>query len=332
MSTWTSMTRCRMRSFLGAMLLLAVTGVAYASTGTVTYVYTDPQGTPLAEADASGNITATYDYAPYGSQALGAPPSGPGYTGHVNDPESGLVYMQARYYDPVVGRFLSVDPVGPGAGDVFTFNRFAYVDNNPIVRSDPTGRAALVDALISTDVTPGGSIDTINCKRLCVAANQSGGSANLLGKSIPIHADNSVTSSNQSRVVSKVGAAISKLDKTPNLTSEEERITKNINSITISAAAQRSFVNETTGNLTLLQSFVESSSLTWLGSSIAHDGFHVEQYRTNMPSRGLGAEVGAMRFQEGVAFKMGMKSYEANYLQTLIFNPEMLRAYIQKNP
>lgn len=84
----------------------ALGGLAHA--GTVTYVYTDPQGTPLAEADASGNVTATFDYAPYGGQALGTPPSGPGYTGHANDPESGLVYMQARYYDPVVGRFLSV--------------------------------------------------------------------------------------------------------------------------------------------------------------------------------------------------------------------------------
>jgi hypothetical protein len=37
-----------------------------ALAGTVTYVYTDPQGTPLAEADANGNITATFDYRPYG--------------------------------------------------------------------------------------------------------------------------------------------------------------------------------------------------------------------------------------------------------------------------
>ena len=60
------------------LLMLWLGGVAHA--GTVTYVYTDPQGTPLAEADANGNITATFDYAPYGSQALGTAPSGPGYT------------------------------------------------------------------------------------------------------------------------------------------------------------------------------------------------------------------------------------------------------------
>lgn len=116
---------------------------AFAQTGgTVTYVYTDPQGTPLAEADASGNITATFDYTPYGTTALGTPPNGPGYTGHVNDPETNLVYMQARYYDPATGRFLSVDPVTPDEGNTSNFNRYAYASNNPIVNIDPDGMDA----------------------------------------------------------------------------------------------------------------------------------------------------------------------------------------------
>ncbi len=110
------------------------------STGTVTYVYTDPQGTPLAEADANGNITATYDYTPYGTTALGTPPSGPGYTGHVNDPETNLVYMQARYYDAATGHFLSVDPSAPSSGNAFNFNRYDYANNNPILNIDPNGR------------------------------------------------------------------------------------------------------------------------------------------------------------------------------------------------
>ena len=117
--------------------LLLASALVHANT--VTYVYTDPQGTPLAEADAQGNITTTFDYAPYGSQALGTPPNGPGYTGHVNDPETGLVYMQARYYDPSVGRFLSVDPAGMGPANVFSFNRYDYVNNNPAANIDPFG-------------------------------------------------------------------------------------------------------------------------------------------------------------------------------------------------
>ena len=121
-------------------LLLCDVTYAYAQTGTVTYVYTDPQGTPLAEADANGNITATFEYRPYGSVAMGTAPNGPGYTGHVNDPDTGLIYMQARYYDPVSARFLSVDPDAPSAGNPFNFNRYDYGANNPIKNIDPTGK------------------------------------------------------------------------------------------------------------------------------------------------------------------------------------------------
>jgi len=106
----------------------------------VTYVYTDAQGTPLAETDANGTITKTFDYKPYGSQALGSPPAGPGYTGHVNDPEAGLIYMQARYYDSAVGRFLSADPMTPTSGELFRFNRYDYANNNPVINIDPDGR------------------------------------------------------------------------------------------------------------------------------------------------------------------------------------------------
>jgi len=131
---------------LALSLLFVGTHVLAQSTGTVTYVYTDPQGTPLAEADASGNVTATFEYTPYGTFAPsgtsnpGPDPKGPGYTEHVNDPETNLVYMQARYYDPATGRLLSIDPIGPDNGNMFSFNRYAYSDNNPIVNDDPTGK------------------------------------------------------------------------------------------------------------------------------------------------------------------------------------------------
>jgi len=130
-------------------LLVLLCGVAHANT--VTYVYTNPQGTPLAEADANGNITATFDYTPYGSQALGTPPNGPGYTGHVNDPDTGFVYMQARYYDPATGRFLSADPYLPSAANVFNFSRYAYANNNPIRNTDPDGRESASLTMMGVD-------------------------------------------------------------------------------------------------------------------------------------------------------------------------------------
>jgi RHS repeat-associated protein len=109
---------------------------------TVTLVMTDTQGNVLMTKDPQGHILARYTYRPYGTQQSGPTNAGPGYTGHVNDPGSGLVYMQQRYYDPGVGRFLSPDPIGPAAGNAFNFNRYAYANNNPVVNTDPDGQNA----------------------------------------------------------------------------------------------------------------------------------------------------------------------------------------------
>ncbi|MBT2143661.1 MULTISPECIES: RHS repeat-associated core domain-containing protein [unclassified Rhodanobacter] len=130
---------------IGGLLVLLFSGLLHA--GTVTYVYTDPQGTVLAEADANGNITARYDYTPYGTAvaSMSPAPNGPGYTGHVNDPDTGLVYMQARYYDPTTGRFLSADPINPVTGNLYNFNRYGYANNNPVNNTDPDGRCVDAD-------------------------------------------------------------------------------------------------------------------------------------------------------------------------------------------
>ncbi|HET8554289.1 MAG TPA: RHS repeat-associated core domain-containing protein [Rhodanobacteraceae bacterium] len=131
------------------MVAYLMTGAAYAQQSntktTVTYFLTDAQGNVLATTDAQGNITARYTYRPYGTQQSGPTNAGPGYTGHVNDPNTGLVYMQQRYYDPDIGRFISPDPIGPAAGNVFNFNRYAYANNNPIKFTDPDGRCPDTD-------------------------------------------------------------------------------------------------------------------------------------------------------------------------------------------
>ena len=143
---------------LGGGLLLLVSMNVIAQ---VTYVYTDPLGTPLAEADAQGNITATYDYTPYGNQALGTAPNGPGYIGQVNDPDTGLVYLQHRYLDPSTGRFISTDPMEPSPGNAFNFNRYDYGNNNPIANTDPDGRCpwCLIAGVAAGGALIGGGID-----------------------------------------------------------------------------------------------------------------------------------------------------------------------------
>jgi RHS repeat-associated protein len=61
------------------------------------------------------------------------------FTGQEQDPETGLYFYQARYYHPELGRFLSPDPLVPGAGDPQNLNRYSYANNNPVNFTDPTG-------------------------------------------------------------------------------------------------------------------------------------------------------------------------------------------------
>ncbi|MDZ4348879.1 MAG: RHS repeat-associated core domain-containing protein, partial [Xanthomonadaceae bacterium] len=77
--------------------------------------------------------------APYG-EPLNRTVDGPGYTGHVHDAATGLVYAQQRYYDPIIGRFLSIDPVAADPNSGSNFNRYWYANNNPYKFTDPDGR------------------------------------------------------------------------------------------------------------------------------------------------------------------------------------------------
>lgn len=108
------------------------------------YVHTDALGSPVAHTGASGSLLNTTRFEPYGAVAQGTKP-GPatslmGYTGHVQDPETDLVYMQQRYYDPMAGRFLSVDPVVTNRNTGRGFGRYHYAANNPYAYVDPDGR------------------------------------------------------------------------------------------------------------------------------------------------------------------------------------------------
>ncbi|WP_226469880.1 RHS repeat domain-containing protein [Luteimonas panaciterrae] len=114
------------------------------TTGVVTakYQHTDALGSPVATTDANGKVTERSDYDPYGKLLNRPLKDGPGYTGHVSDAATGLSYMQQRYYDPQVGRFLSVDPVTANTGTGGNFNRYWYANNNPYKFTDSDGREA----------------------------------------------------------------------------------------------------------------------------------------------------------------------------------------------
>ncbi|WP_017931466.1 RHS repeat-associated core domain-containing protein [Robiginitomaculum antarcticum] len=107
----------------------------------INYTHTDHLGSPVAGTDSAGNVAWRERYTPYGEKLLNpaALDNQAAFTGHIYDAPTGLTYMQARYYDPNIGRFLSIDPVNVTPSTPGMFNRYAYVYNDPINIIDPTG-------------------------------------------------------------------------------------------------------------------------------------------------------------------------------------------------
>ena len=127
--------------YLGGSLV-AIRDIAHP-TGAVTvkYQHTDALGSPVAVTNEAGAVIERNEYEPFGA-IIGKPNyNGMGYTGHMMDGATGLTYMQQRYYDESVGRFLSVDPVTADAASGANFNRYKYASNNPYKFVDPDGRA-----------------------------------------------------------------------------------------------------------------------------------------------------------------------------------------------
>ncbi len=114
--------------------------VAELTGSTMTYPHTDALGSPVARTNSSKVITARTQYEPYGDTFDGTDPVGIGYAGHVNDISTGLSDQQQRYYDPLLGRFITADPVVTDLNSGGNFNRYWYGNNSPYRYRDPDGR------------------------------------------------------------------------------------------------------------------------------------------------------------------------------------------------
>lgn len=79
-------------------------------------------------------------------------PTDYGFTGQHADVTSGLDYYGARYYDPVAGQFMSADSIMPGGGfDVWGLSRYAYVEGNPVIRTDPSGLCSTPQCFVALE-------------------------------------------------------------------------------------------------------------------------------------------------------------------------------------
>ena len=109
----------------------------YDGAGATRVVYTyDSWGKLISVTDGSGNELSTDSFAYQISLK---------YRGYVYDSETGLYYLQSRYYDPETGRFLNADDVDyiGYSGEQLSYNMFAYCENEPVNNSDPLGCLSL---------------------------------------------------------------------------------------------------------------------------------------------------------------------------------------------
>jgi len=100
----------------------------------VSYFLTDHLNSTSALTDPTGTVVESLNYDSFGNNA-GSTRTRYTYTGRELDPDTGLFYYFARYYDPQLGRFLSEDPIEMEGG----INYYAYVSNDPAGFNDPFG-------------------------------------------------------------------------------------------------------------------------------------------------------------------------------------------------
>lgn len=118
------------------------------------YLHRDNLGSIDTITDGRGNIVERLSYTPFGARRTGdwraTDPFNPaglvlasftnrGFTGHEHVEEMGLIHMNGRVYDPVLGRFLSADPNVQFPHASQSYNRYSYVLNNPLKYTDPSG-------------------------------------------------------------------------------------------------------------------------------------------------------------------------------------------------
>ncbi|RLA51913.1 MAG: hypothetical protein DRR42_09080 [Gammaproteobacteria bacterium] len=144
---------------LFALLTLLITSIvlpisAIAQYEEIIYYHNDALGSPIVATDANGDVKWREEYSPYGSRLLhesrevdagtDAQIESPWdekqwFTGKIEETGVGIQYFGARWYEPELGRFLSPDPVQFTESNIFSFNRYAYGNNNPYRYVDPDG-------------------------------------------------------------------------------------------------------------------------------------------------------------------------------------------------
>ncbi len=121
----------------GPLYQVQNTGVSWVAN----YFVADATGNIRLVLDDGGNVTDALDYDAFGNvlRRAGTTSLGPGFQGEYTEPETGFVYLRARWYNPNEGRFMGMDSYEGDPQDPLTLNKYAGFANDPTDKTDPTG-------------------------------------------------------------------------------------------------------------------------------------------------------------------------------------------------
>jgi len=122
--------------------------------GDKSFYHYDGLGSARDLSDLNELVTDTYLYDAYGREVAssGTTENVYRYTGERFDPNVGLYYLRARYYDQNVGRFITTDPQVGDPQSPASLHKYLYANNNPVNFTDPTGRFSLISISISISI------------------------------------------------------------------------------------------------------------------------------------------------------------------------------------
>ncbi|NOI65479.1 FG-GAP-like repeat-containing protein [Vibrio sp. 99-8-1] len=148
------------RYYIGDVALYEKTVASLTSNG-LRYLHKDHLGSIVAISGEEGQIEQRFSYDAWGkrresSAGIDVNEKGRiGFTGHEMLDDVGLIHMNGRVYDPTLGRFLSADPfIQDNWFGTQAFNRYSYVQNNPLSYTDPTGLLTDIGTCAPTDTRP----------------------------------------------------------------------------------------------------------------------------------------------------------------------------------
>jgi RHS repeat-associated protein len=151
---------------------------------TVSFYGYDGGGNVRNLTNSAGAVTDEYEYDAFGNAftKVGSTPNVYLYRGEQYDPDLGLYYLRARYYNPSTGRFLSRDPNAGEPTDPASLHKYLYAGGDPVNRIDPRGREDQVE--YSLTFIPGGTIAATAVPYLVELATAAGPSLVAFGAAI----------------------------------------------------------------------------------------------------------------------------------------------------